>query len=340
MEFSLFAPGFLLFGLTILVWLFFVWREKHNVIYFRSSQANDGKISRQRLARAGLGILVLLLLTFWLADPRIVETRNDTSKNGIDIALVVDVSTSMLAEDMAPNRIKAAKRELVRFVEARKNDRISLTIFAGKPFLLSPLTFDTNALVNIVESIGVDSIRQRDDPKLSGTAIGDGLLLGIESLKNEPDREKIIVLLTDGEANVGIDPRASALYAMEKNVSIYTIGLWDPKWTELYTTDTNGNRKFFFDDRTKKPLIATIDEKLLKYMAESSGGTYANATSSEGLTAIFEKLATLRQKPIADVTDTTTIPLAPYFFLLGIACCGGLLYFEGRRLDSWLSSPC
>ncbi len=166
----------------------------------------------------------IILLSIGMADPRITETHKDTSKNGIDIAIVLDISKSMLAEDISPSRITAAKKAIIRFIEARPNDRISLTIFAGKPFLLSPLTFDSTVLVQIVGSIGVDSIKQ-EIPGFSGTAIGDGLLLGYQSLESEPTREKIIVLLTDGEANLGIDPKASALYAKEKNVSIYTIGL-------------------------------------------------------------------------------------------------------------------
>lgn len=117
-----------------------------------------------------------------LADPVSSSTRTDVSKKGIDIAIVFDISKSMLAEDIKPNRIEAAKKVMGDFVGRFTSDRLAIVLFAGKPFLSTPLTFDYTALVDAVEQMTTDSIRQ-DIPGLSGTAMGDGLLVALDTLK-------------------------------------------------------------------------------------------------------------------------------------------------------------
>jgi Ca-activated chloride channel homolog len=176
-----------------------------------------------------------------LANPVSVSNRTDISKKGIDIAIVFDISKSMLAEDIKPNRIEAAKKVMSDFVSRFTSDRLAIVLFAGKPFLSTPLTFDYTALVDAVERMTTDSIRQ-DIPGLSGTAMGDGLLVALDTLKGNGndtanrERKKVIIVLTDGEANMGINPTIVAKLAKEQNVKIYTLGIGDPSGTELYVT--------------------------------------------------------------------------------------------------------
>lgn len=148
----------------------------------------------------------------------------------------------MLAEDIQPNRIEAAKKVIADFFGHFTSDRLAVVLFAGKPFLSTPLTFDYTALTDVVEHITTDSIRQ-DVPGLSGTAMGDGLLVAIDTLENgsknttDGKREKVIIVLTDGEANMGVNPSVAAKLAAEKGIKIYTIGIGDPNGTDLYITD-------------------------------------------------------------------------------------------------------
>lgn len=137
-----------------------------------------------------LKIAIFSLFVSILANPVSLSTRTDVSKKGIDIAIVFDISKSMLAEDIKPNRIEAAKKVMSGFVSRFTSDRLAIVLFAGKPFLSTPLTFDYTALVSAVEQMTTDSIRQ-DIPGLSGTAMGDGLLVALDTLtKGDKDVQK------------------------------------------------------------------------------------------------------------------------------------------------------
>ncbi|OIO76726.1 hypothetical protein AUJ87_02135 [Candidatus Gracilibacteria bacterium CG1_02_38_174] len=285
--------------------------------------------------------------------------RTDISKNGIDIAIVFDISKSMLAEDIQPNRITAAKKVMSDFVSRFTSDRLAIVLFAGKPFLSTPLTFDYTALVNTVEQMTTDSIRQ-DLPGLSGTAMGDGLLVALDTLKGdenqkvsqkqsnlnekgEPeggalgsttneetefgvqstsfsetsmDRKKVIIVLTDGEANMGVDPIIAAKLAKEQGVKIYTLGIGDPDGTDLYVTDKYGQKQYFID-QTGKPLRATLDEKTLTDIADITGGAYYNAKDENSLSLIFHELEKLTKTELK--TTSITVRHREYeWFLYGI----------------------
>lgn len=179
-----------------------------------------------------------------MADPRYPYVKTTENKEGTDIVFVFDISKSMLAEDLSPNRLEAAKRVLANFVAKRDGDRFGLVIFAGKPFLLSPLTSDAEAFTAILSKVTTDSIRQ-EIPGLSGTNIGEGLLLASESLSGTTG-DKNVVLVTDGEANVGIDPKPVAKLMSERKVKIHSIGIGDPKGIDLYVTDKTSGQKTYF----------------------------------------------------------------------------------------------
>lgn len=157
----------------------------------------------------------------------------------------------MLAEDINPNRMSAAKTVMGDFIGHFTSDRLAFVAFAGKAFLSTPLTFDYPALLENVSTITTDSIRQ-DIPGLSGTAIGDGILLAIDTLTKDTGseaRKKVIILLTDGEANMGMDPLAATKLAREKNIQIYTLGIGNPEGTDLYVTDRFGKKQYFLDQK-------------------------------------------------------------------------------------------
>jgi Ca-activated chloride channel homolog len=222
--------------------------------------------------------------------------KEDPLANWVDIVIVLDLSKSMLAEDIKPNRIESAKQAIVQFVQSTNQNRIWLVWFAWKPFVFSPLTFDTTWLTSIVQKISVDSIRQ-EISWLSGTAIWDGLLLATSTLEPEPERKKIILLLTDGEANVWTDPRSTLRLIKEFGTTIYSIGIWNPSGTELYTTNGFGEKEYF-TDANGVPIRATLDEELMTLLSEQTGGKYVNIQSkSELITALWE-ISKIYSQPI------------------------------------------
>lgn len=218
----------------------------------------------------------------------------------------------MLAEDIKPNRIEVAKRVMSDFVSRFTSDRLAIVLFAGKPFLSTPLTFDYTALVYAVEQMTTDSIRQ-DIPGLSGTAMGDGLLVALDTLMGDEkdsanrERKKVIIMLTDGEANMGINPTIAAKLAKEQDVKIYTLGIGDPAGTELYVTDRFGEKQYFLD-QTGKPIRATLDEKMLTSIADITGGKYYNAKDENSLTEVFKELEKLTKTEMKTTSVTVRHP--------------------------------
>ena len=191
------------------------------------------------------------MLLIALARPQEISTEEKISKNGVDILIALDISESMLSQDLQPNRIEAAKKYISDFVSNLKNDRVGLEVFAGKPFTQSPLSFDYNVVRYYLGEISTENINQRKYG-LNGTAIGDAILAAVNRFKNSPDRTKVLILLTDGEANVGTDPIVVSEYARSNGIKIYTIGI---------------GRK---DGRYQNH----FDEKSLKDIAKISGGEY------------------------------------------------------------------
>ena len=251
-----------------------------------------------------------------LGGPVAPEVRSEQVKNGIDIQLVLDISRSMLAEDITPNRLTVAKDTIVWFLEKNKSDRIGLVIFAGKPFTVSPLSFDISIVKRLLEGVSVGTILQTI-PWLAGTSIGDALLVAGEnfgSWYSSLDRERVIILMTDGRANIGVSPILVAKLLREKHIRTYVIGIGSASGTELYTTDNAGNREYF-RDATGVPLRADFDEPMMREIARITGWKYWNASQSETLSEVFFEIRRLTEKPIIYERVEYHVPLHRHFLL-------------------------
>jgi len=315
-------PEFFALLLLIPVILYFELRNNKYWIKFREiellKKAFWGNV-RIKYFKTFLKVLIFSLFVIIIANPGAYNITVEESKNGIDIALVLDISKSMLAEDVKPNRIEAAKKVIVNFIQKIDSDRLSMVIFAGKPFVSVPMTFDYNTLIQFIENIDTDSINQ-NIPGLSGTAIWDALMQAFESLDSkistEKKREKVVILITDGEANVWIDPKTATKYIKDKNIKVYSIWIGDPAGTDLYMTDQYGNKKFFLDN-TGKPIKANLDEKTLKYIASETWWEYYLAKDEKKLGEIFAKLAWLNKSKIqVKTTKNFVFQIEKYLYLL------------------------
>ncbi|MCM8823890.1 MAG: VWA domain-containing protein [Candidatus Omnitrophica bacterium] len=252
-----------------------------------------------------LRLLVLILFSLGLSRWRIPIYDTKIETEGIDIVLILDTSTSMLAEDFTLygkriNRLDAVKDVVERFIHTRKNDRIGVVVFAAKAYTVSPLTFDYNWIVENLERVKIGMI---DD----GTAIGSAILVGLNRLKESKAKSKIIILLTDGVNNAGkISPIAAANVAKSLGVRIYTIGA-GTKGVAPYPV------KDFFGKIVYKPIEVDIDEQTLMDISKITDGRYFRATDTKSLREIYEEINRLEKSPIQDKGYAEYKELFPIF---------------------------
>lgn len=233
-----------------------------------------------------LRLAALAMLIVAMARPQRAEHFTDTNSEGIDIVMAVDVSTSMLARDFTPDRLSVAKEVAATFIADRYGDRIGLVVFAGESFTQSPLTTDQSALQTMLGRIRSGVIED-------GTAIGNGLATSINRLRESDTKSKVVILLTDGVNNRGqIAPLTAAKIAKEQGIKVYTIGI-----------GTIGEAPYpVFNDAGKLieyvQVKVEIDEKVLKQIADETGGRYFRATDKESLQAIYDEINTLEKSRI------------------------------------------
>ncbi len=226
----------------------------------------------------------LILLIFALARPQSNTTRKEIQTEGVDIVIAIDVSTSMLAEDLKPNRIEAAKKTAIKFIENRVNDRIGLVVFSGESFTQCPITIDHSILISLIDKIKSGMIED-------GTAIGMGLATAVSRLKDSKSKSKVIILLTDGVNNMGfISPQTAAEIAKTFNIKVYTIGI-----------GTIGVAPYPF----KTPfgiqyqnVEVKIDEQILKEIANITSGKYFRAVNTKSLSEIYNEIDSMEKTKI------------------------------------------
>lgn len=231
-----------------------------------------------------LRVLTVIFLIISLARPQSTSKGENVSTEGIDIVLVNDISGSMLAEDFRPNRIEAAKKTAIDFIDGRLTDRIALVIFSGESFTQCPLTLDHAVLKNLLSEIKSGMIED-------GTAIGMGLATAVSRLKDSKAKSKVIVLLTDGINNRGfIDPVTAAGIAQQFGIRVYTIGVGTIGMAP-YPVQTPFGTQY-------QNVPVEIDEKLLQQIADQTGGKYYRATDNKKLKAIYDEIDRLEKTKI------------------------------------------
>ena len=233
-----------------------------------------------------LRIAAFVMIVLVLARPQTTDNWQNTEIEGIDIMMAVDVSTSMLAEDLKPNRFEAAKQVASEFINGRPNDNIGLTIFAGEAFTQCPLTVDHAVLLNLFHSIKGD-IAQRGLIE-DGTAIGMGLANAISRLKDSKAKSKVIILLTDGSNNRGdISPLTAAEIAKQFGIRVYTIGV-GTNGTAPYPMPTYAGIQYV-------NVPVEIDEQTLIQIAGTTNGNYFRATSNSKLEEVYKEIDKLEK---------------------------------------------
>ncbi len=228
-----------------------------------------------------LRLIALILVIIVLARPQTTNNWQQSEIEGIDIMLAIDVSTSMLAEDLKPNRLEAAKEVAAEFVNGRPSDNIGITLFAGESFTQCPLTVDHAVLLNLIKDIKCGIIED-------GTAVGMGIANAITRLKDSKAKSKVIILLTDGTNNRGdISPLTAAEMAKSFGIRVYTIGV-GTNGTAPYPYPVGGTVQYI-------NVPVEIDEKTLTQIAGITEGNYFRATSNSKLKEVYEEIDKLEK---------------------------------------------
>ena len=289
-------------------WLFLPWlglifiavlheRKKKATLQFSSLQGvpRERRSLRQRLRDLPVLLqgLALALVIVALARPQTADTKIKRNVEGLDIMLVLDISDSMLIEDMRPtNRLEAAKDTLRRFIKNRNSDRLGLIIFAGEAFTLVPLTLDYELLLSRVNEITTAQQAHIKD----GTAIGVALANAASRLKDSTAKSRVMIFATDGENNSGtIDPETGLDVAKGYGIKIYSVGIGrdGPTRIPIFQTDVFGNRI-----KRYEPFESTINEDLLAKMASETGGKYYRASREDSLQTVFSEIDRLEKTKI------------------------------------------
>ena len=277
----------------VILWYYLNRNKLNNSIKFSDSSAfeNSGNFySNFKLLLKVFRLISLALIIIALARPQIIDTSTRVKTNsGIDIIMAIDVSASMLAKDLKPNRLDALKNVADEFIKNRVTDRIGLVEYAGESYTKTPLTTDKSIILKSLREIKYNNIIE------GGTAIGMGLATSVNRIKDSKSKSKVIILLTDGVNNAGfIDPLTAAELAKEYDIKIYSIGL-GTNGLALSPVGINARGKLNYAN-----IQVEIDEELLTQISEMSGGKYFRATDNSKLKEIYDEIDKLEKTEIEE----------------------------------------
>lgn len=287
---------FWLFLLIPVVIVWFMRKKNHQSATLKISSLQGFKGSKSYLTKLKpilntLRILALCSLIVALARPRTVDVSNKTkTTKGIDIVMAIDVSGSMLAKDLKPDRMQALKKLAAEFVEERPNDRIGLVVYASEAYTKTPVTSDKAIILDAIRSIKYDTVL------VDGTGIGMGLATAVNRLKDSKAKSKVVILMTDGVNNAGfIEPDTASDIAKEYGIKVYTIGI-GTNGMALFPYAIAPNGKFLF-----QMMKVEIDEQMMKKIANNTGGKYFRATSNSKLAEIYATINKLETTEIEEL---------------------------------------
>ncbi|MGB1269038.1 MAG: vWA domain-containing protein [Flavobacteriaceae bacterium] len=309
------------FWLLLVLPLLIVWsvfKRKQQVVTLQMSSLkgfhDTSLLPKLRPLLTLLRLLAITAIIVALARPRTVDVSSKTKTNkGIDIVMAIDISGSMLAKDLKPNRLEALKKVAGNFIKGRPNDRIGLVLYAGESYTKTPITSDKSIVLGALNEV------QYDNRISDGTAIGMGLATAVNRLKDSKAKSKVIILLTDGVNNSGtIDPKIASELALNFGIKVYTIGL-GTNGMALSPIGIRPNGHFIFDK-----VKVEIDEKLLKEIAKKTGGKYFRATDNKKLKEIYSEINKLEKTEVEEFKFYNYDEKFRFFALLGI----GLFFLE------------
>lgn len=324
-----FKQGWVLLLLPVL-WYLLYWikkkKQQPSGIYLPTLRAVKGVQNvRTRLIRRlpWLRYITFSLFIIALARPQKINKEEVINNSGIDISMVIDLSSSMLARDFKPSRLEVTKQLAQEFVKERPNDRISISIFAGNALAHCPLTSDHRMVIDILRNLEQGAL---DD----GTAIGMGLASGVNMLKDSKAKSKVIILLTDGVNTAGyIDPLTAAKLAADYGIKVYVIGVGSEGQAETPVSRTPSGQIIY------GYVPVEIDEPVMTEIANLTNGQYFRAKDEDSLQQIYNRINTLEKTKIEKTILSKGVDYFRVFLLLGAF----LLLLEIVLKNTWLRTP-
>lgn len=327
MEIFKFAEPVYFYGLLlipvfmILFWLMMAWKRRamkrfgeSNLVTRLMPDVSAGKIR----VKFFLILLAYIMVITGLANPQIGSKLETVERKGIDIVIAIDVSNSMLAEDIKPNRLQRARQAISKLVDELKNDRIGIVVFAGNAYTQLPITTDYAAAKLFLSTINTDIVPTQ------GTAISEAIDLSVKAF-DENDHQKAIIIITDGEDHEG-EAIAAADKALESGIRVYTIGMGLPEGAPIPIYDKYGNQQGFKKDLNNNTVVTRLNEEMLKQIAAAGDGEYVRANNTQaGLGLIFDEINDLEKtefesRVFSDYEDR-------FQYLIGIAIALLLIEF-------------
>ncbi|MCP4723481.1 MAG: VWA domain-containing protein [bacterium] len=298
-------------GLFILLWIvpllalfyWYVFRKKNQAIQrFGSPELMEKLMSGTRRRRQHMKSVLMVicagLLLFSLTRPQVGTRLEEVKREGQDIIVAIDVSKSMLAEDIRPSRLEKAKREISRIIDKLQGDRIGIIPFAGEAFVQCPLTLDYGAAKLLLSVINVDLI------PVPGTNVSAAIKKAIETFEQKERKHKILILITDGEDHEGKAEEFAEAAAIE-GIVIYTVGIGTPEGVPIPDYDESGNRIGYKKDRDGQTVVSKLDSYTLEKIALTTSGKYYNATPEESeLDLIYEAISSGEKKELGSMNFT------------------------------------
>lgn len=273
-------------------------------------------------------LLALSLIIIGLARPQFGAKLQKTKREGVEIIIALDVSNSMMAEDIQPNRLERAKRAIARLTERLNNDKIGLIVFAGDAYTQIPITTDYTSAKLFLSAINTSIV-----PK-QGTAIGAAIDLGIKSFTPDTESSKAIIIITDGE-NHEDNPVEIAKIAAQSDIIVHTIGMGLPQGSPIPMI-TAGGQKDFWKDKNGQVVVTKLDEKTLQEIAAAGGGKYIRANNTEvGINAIFEEISKMQKTELESRVYSEYNDQFFYFIVVALALLA-LEFFVLERKNKWM----
>ena len=327
---------YFLFAIPLLLVLFaYVRMQSNNAkkkfstveLFNRLAEQHSG---RKGIVKASLLIAAYALLVLGIANPQVGTRMEEVKQEGIDLFVALDVSKSMMAEDIKPNRLEKAKYELRNLIDRLAGDRVGLIVFAGEAYTQFPLTIDYSAANLLLDVVEVESVPN------PGTAIGSAIAQAMKSFNFEDPSSKVLIIMTDGENNSG-DAVEKAKEAQEKGVRIYTVGLGSPAGAPIPMYNASGQQTDFKRDRSGNIVLTKLDEASLQEIASLGKGRYYRATNAQDeLDAIYKDINTLEKREYGVKKFTEFDDKFQYFIFAAMV----LLFIEAILSDKktvWLA---
>ena len=319
---------------------FFIWslRRKNKLLKNIGDEELMNQLTlsvsrKKQLWKMALILLAFIVLIFALADPQIGTRLEEVRRSGVDIFIALDVSKSMLAEDIQPNRLEKAKHEISKLIDKLEGDRIGLICFAGIAFVQCPLTLDYNAANLFLNDIDTQIIPQ------PGTAIGSAISLARQSFVSQEMKYKVLILITDGEDHEG-DPVAVAKEATKDGIVIYTIGIGSQQGAPIPEYDSYGNRVGYKKDRSGQVVTSKMDMLTLEKIAFETGGKYYISSSGESeLEKIYQEISQMEEKELSSRQYTQFEDRFQIFLVIGLVfLIFETLLSERRKIKQYVKS--